>query len=89
MVWPICWSTPWVGSTACHGQPLPYMMWLMQRPTTPTATVDHADAWFHIEIASPSGPPGVPRFIAAAEVACAEYFNPVIPEELAEQLRSA
>jgi galactose-1-phosphate uridylyltransferase len=30
----------------------------------------------------------VPRFIAAAEVACGEYFNPVIPEVLAERLRS-
>ena len=30
----------------------------------------------------------VPRFIAAAEVACGEFFNPVIPEVLAEQLRA-
>ena len=28
-----------------------------------------------------------PRFIAAAEVACGEFFNPVIPEDLARQLR--
>jgi UDPglucose--hexose-1-phosphate uridylyltransferase len=30
----------------------------------------------------------VQRFIAAAEVASDEYFNPVIPEAVAEQLRS-
>jgi galactose-1-phosphate uridylyltransferase len=29
----------------------------------------------------------VPRFIAAAEVAGGEYFNPVNPEELAATLR--
>ena len=27
------------------------------------------------------------RSIAAAEVACEEYFNPVVPEELAGRLR--
>ena len=29
------------------------------------------------------------RFIAAAEVGGGEYFNPVIPEVLAEQMRAA
>jgi UDPglucose--hexose-1-phosphate uridylyltransferase len=29
----------------------------------------------------------VQRFIAAAEVATGEFFNPVVPEELAERLR--
>jgi galactose-1-phosphate uridylyltransferase len=29
----------------------------------------------------------VPRFIAAAEVASEEYFNPVVPERLAADLR--
>jgi len=58
-----------------YDQPLPYMMWLNQGD------------WFNIEIVSPWRRAGVPRFIAAAEVACEEYFNPVIPELLAEQLR--
>ncbi|CAN5557679.1 galactose-1-phosphate uridylyltransferase [soil metagenome] len=58
-----------------YDQPLPYMMWLNQGD------------WFNIEIVSPWRRAGVPRFIAAAEVACEEYFNPVIPEVLAEQLR--
>ena len=69
------------------GQQLPYMMWLMQRPTTPSADADYPDAWMHIEIASPWRAAGVPRYIAAAEVACDEYFNPVIPEEIARDLR--
>ena len=47
-----------------------------------------ADAWFHVEIVSPWRSAGTQRFIAAAEVACNEYFNPVIPEVIAEQLRS-
>lgn len=64
-------------------RPLPYMMWLNQRPTDGS----HSDAWFNIEIVSPWRAAGVQRFIAAAEVACQEFFNPVIPEDLAERLR--
>ncbi len=66
-------------------QPLPYMMWLNQRPTT---GADWSTAWFNIEIVSPWRNAGTARFIAAAEVACDEYFNPVIPEMIAEQLRA-
>ncbi len=65
--------------------PLPYMMWLNQRPTVPAG---FEDAWFNIEVVSPWRSVGVQRFIAAAEVATGEYFNPVIPEELAGRLRS-
>jgi UDPglucose--hexose-1-phosphate uridylyltransferase len=65
-------------------RPLPYMMWLNQRPFD----TSHADAWFNIEIVSPWRAAGVQRFIAAAEVAGGEYFNPVVPEELALRLRS-
>lgn len=64
-------------------RPLPYMMWLNQRPTTS----GYDDAWFNIEIVSPWRAAGVQRFIAAAEVATDEYFNPVVPEELAQALR--
>lgn len=71
---------------ALYGRPLPYMMWLNQRPTDGG---DWPQAWFNIEIVSPWRGPGVQRFIAAAEVACGEYFNPVIPEVLAEALRQA
>ncbi|MDO8361299.1 MAG: hypothetical protein Q7V88_00235 [Actinomycetota bacterium] len=68
-----------------YGRPLPYMMWLNQRPTDGGPW---PQAWFNIEIVSPWRSAGVPRFIAAAEVAGGEYFNPVIPEVLAEQLRA-
>ncbi len=73
----------------------PYMMWLNQRPTvTATSTTSGSSdlagldaAWFNVEIVSPWRAPGIPRFIAAAEVAGEEYFNPVVPEELAARLR--
>ena len=68
-----------------YDRPLPYMMWLNQRPTDGG---EWPQAWFNIEIVSPWRSAGVPRFIAAAEVACSEFFNPVIPEVLAEQLRA-
>jgi UDPglucose--hexose-1-phosphate uridylyltransferase len=68
-----------------YGMPLPYMMWLDQRPADGG---DWPDPWFHLEIVSPWRSAGTARFIAAAEVACGEYFNPVIPEVLAEQLRA-
>lgn len=68
-----------------YDAPMPYMMWLNQRPT---AAGDEHDAWFSIEIVSPWRSAGVQRFIAAAEVASDEYFNPVIPEAVAERLRS-
>ncbi|MFZ4810494.1 MAG: galactose-1-phosphate uridylyltransferase [Ilumatobacteraceae bacterium] len=68
-----------------YDRPLPYMLWLNQRPT---GGGSWDDAWFHIEIVSPWRSAGTQRFIAAAEVACNEYFNPVIPEVLAEQLRA-
>jgi UDPglucose--hexose-1-phosphate uridylyltransferase len=63
--------------------PLPYMMWINQRPSQAT----HDDAWMSIEIVSPWRQSGLARFIAAAEIGAGEYFNPVVPEELAEKLR--
>jgi UDPglucose--hexose-1-phosphate uridylyltransferase len=72
------------------GEPLPYMLWINQRPTTDTGEVTAAAldaAWLNIEIVSPFRSPGVQRYVASAEVACEEYFNPVVPEELAERLR--
>ena len=67
-----------------YDQPLPYMMWLNQRPTDGGAW---PQAWFNLEIVSPWRSAGVSRFIAAAEVGGNEFFNPVIPEEIAQQLR--
>jgi UDPglucose--hexose-1-phosphate uridylyltransferase len=68
-----------------YDQPIPYMMWLNQRPTV---TSGYDDAWFNIEIVSPWRSAGVQRFIAAAEVASEEFFNPVIPEDVAARLRA-
>jgi UDPglucose--hexose-1-phosphate uridylyltransferase len=69
---------------ALYQRPLPYMMWLNQRPTDGATW---PQSWFNIDIVSPWRAAGVPRFIAAAEVATGEFFNPVVPEHLAEQLR--
>lgn len=68
-----------------YDRPLPYMLWVNQRPTTPSGW---DDAWLSIEIVSPWRSAGVARYIAAAEVAAGEYFNPVDPAELAERLRA-
>ncbi len=68
-----------------YDRALPYMMWLHQRPTDGD---EWPQAWFNIDIVSPWRAAGVQRFIAAAEVATGEYFNPVVPEDLAATLRS-
>lgn len=65
-------------------RPLPYMMWLNQAPVTWS---DDVSPWFNIELVSPWRSSGVPRFIAAAELACDEYFNPVAPNDIAARLR--
>jgi UDPglucose--hexose-1-phosphate uridylyltransferase len=67
------------------GEQAPYMLWLNQRPTTSHAS--HQSAWLNIEIVSPWRATGVLRYIAAAEVSTNEYFNPLIPEDLAHALR--
>ena len=67
-----------------YGTQVPYMMWLNQRPTIRDG---YDDAWFNIEIVSTWRSAGVQRFIAAAEVASEEYFNPVVPEDVAASLR--
>lgn len=66
-------------------RPLPYMMWLYQAPTRWHGEIS---PWFNIEVVSPWRAAGVARFIAAAELACEEYFNPVDPSELAARLRA-
>ncbi|MFZ9042250.1 MAG: hypothetical protein ACO225_11285 [Ilumatobacteraceae bacterium] len=69
------------------GRPVPYMMWLNQRPTGGPLAELADPCWFNVEIVSPWRAGGVARFIAAAEIATEEYFNPVVPEELAAALR--
>jgi UDPglucose--hexose-1-phosphate uridylyltransferase len=65
-----------------HDATIPYMLWVNQRPFAP----GFDDAWLHIEIVSPWRATNLPRYIAAAEVGAGEYFNPVVPEELAARL---
>ena len=67
-----------------YGQPMPYMLWFNQRPCDGSAD----DARLSLEVVSPWRAAGVARYIAAAEVAAEEYFNPVVPEELAARLRA-
>lgn len=66
------------------GVAVPYMLWLEQAPRDGGPW---PDPWCAVQIVSPWRSPGVQRFIAAAEVAGGEYFNPVIPEDLAGRLR--
>jgi len=67
-----------------YGEPLPYMMWINQRPFDGSSP----DAWLSIDIVSPWRNAGLPRYIAAAEVGAGEFFNPVAPEDVAERLRA-
>lgn len=66
-----------------HGDALPYMMWFNQRDFSSA----NADNWLHIEFVSPWRDVHVMRYIAGVEVSTGEFFNPVVPEELAERLR--
>lgn len=63
------------------GEPPPYMLWVNQAPRG-------TNGWLHIEIVSPWRDRGVHRYIAAAEVATGEYFNPVDPVDIAGRLRA-
>ncbi len=67
-----------------YDRPLPYMLWFRQRPTDGRPW----DARLAVHVVSPWRSDGVQRFMAAAEQAAGVYFNPVIPEVLAEQLRA-
>lgn len=65
---------------------VPYMLWINQGPQDGRTRID---PWMSIELVSPWRAPGVQRFIAAAEVGGGEFFNPVVPEQLASDLRDA
>lgn len=65
-----------------YDRPLPTMMWINQRPTDGS----HGDAWLNIDLVSPWRAAGLPRYIAAAEIGGGEFFNPVVPEDLAATL---
>lgn len=66
--------------------PMPYMLWIHQCPT------DGADwplAHLHVEVAPLHRRAGVPRFVAAGELGSGVYFNPLVSEDAAAQLRAA
>jgi len=67
--------------TTYFGETPPYMLWVNQRPN------GTSDGWLNVEIVSPWRAPGVMRYIAAAEVSTGEYFTPLVPEQLARDLR--
>jgi UDPglucose--hexose-1-phosphate uridylyltransferase len=71
---------------ALWSQPMPYMLWIHQRPTDGRAW---PGAHLHIEIAVPQRGPGLARFIAAGELGSGLYVNPVVPEDAAAALREA
>jgi UDPglucose--hexose-1-phosphate uridylyltransferase len=60
----------------------PYMMWINQDAK------NSLESWLNVEVVSPWRDKNVSRYIAAAEVATGEFFNPVNPEDLAKRLRS-
>jgi UDPglucose--hexose-1-phosphate uridylyltransferase len=60
----------------------PYMMWINQDAK------NSPESWLNVEVVSPWRDKNVSRYIAGAEVATGEFFNPVNPEDLAKRLRS-
>jgi UDPglucose--hexose-1-phosphate uridylyltransferase len=65
--------------------PMPYMLWVHQKPTDGAAW---PRAHVHVHIAPLLRAPGTPRFVAAGELGSGVFFNPVVPEAAAEDLRS-
>lgn len=66
--------------------PAPYMLWIHQRPFDGGRW---PQARLHVDIVSPWRAPDLPRYIAAGEVGSGVFFNPVIPEVAADDLRRA
>ena len=67
------------------GTPMPYMLWVHQRPTDGG---EWPNAHVHVEIAPLLRARDTPRFVAAGELGSGVWFNPVVPEEAAAQLRA-
>ena len=64
--------------------PMPYMLWIHQRPTDGGVW---DDAWLHLHITPIHRGPATQRFMAAGELGSAVYFNPVDPTDAAAALR--
>ena len=65
--------------------PMPFMLWVHQRPTDGG---DWPAAHLHVHVAPLLRSAGVPRFVAAGELGSGVFFNPVVPEAAAEELRT-
>jgi UDPglucose--hexose-1-phosphate uridylyltransferase len=72
---------------------MPYMMWFHQRPTAPPPGSMRITEWpaqpVHVHVTPTWREPGVPRFVAAAELGGGLLFNPVDPTDAAARLRDA
>lgn len=66
--------------------PLPYMLWIHQRPTDGGAW---PESHVHVHVVSPMRSPDVQRYVAAAELGSGAFTNPVVPEDAAAALRGA
>ncbi len=66
--------------------PMPLMLWFHQRPFDGRPW---PEAWVHVHVAPLLRAPGTPRFVAAGELGSGLWFNPVDPDEAADQLRRA
>jgi UDPglucose--hexose-1-phosphate uridylyltransferase len=64
---------------------MPFMLWVHQRPTDGG---DWPAAHLHVHVAPLLRSAGVPRFVAAGELGSGVFFNPVVPEVAAEELRA-
>jgi UDPglucose--hexose-1-phosphate uridylyltransferase len=65
-------------------EPMPYMLWIHQRPTDGG---DWPMAHVHIEVAPIWRAAGTARFVAAGELGSGVFFNPLMPDAAAERLR--
>lgn len=65
--------------------PMPYMLWVHQRPTDGG---EWPSAHLHVHIAPLLRSAGTPRFVAAGELGSGVFFNPVVPDEAASDLRA-
>lgn len=71
---------------ALFDSPMPYMLWLHQRPTD---GADWPTAHLHVEIVGLYRSPGVPRYVAAGELGSGVWLNTIHPADAARRLRMA
>ena len=74
---------------ALFDAPMPYMLWVHQRPCTDDAAARWPRAHVHVHVAPLFRSAGVPRYVAAGELGSGVYYNPVGPEDAADRLRNA